>query len=595
MFRLCYYFDITFLGEKKRIIRPGKFLLPAIASFSLLSSLFIPSLASAYSGYGFGTQSNPYLISSCQQLQDINQNLAGYYVLVSNVDCSGFNFSSVGNLAAKFSGQLDGGSHTILNLVPADGSFAIGLFGATNGAVIKNLKLDGGTLSISPLNVYVGGVVGFAQNTTLMNVHSNQTINSNSYGYLGGLVGILYSNDTITESSFSGNLSGTNTNSYTGGIAGLIFDSATSINNSYTTGTISPPTGGYSIGGIVGSNFVGGTIANVYSTVTFSADGISGAGGLIGLDDANGGRLENSFAAATITGTGTGVGALIGQRYNSTPLVNDYFDQSKGPVNCVGSDFSIITPECSQENEGNLYPNYFKNNTSNGPFSHWDFTNIWQQNESYPVLKNEAAFVDPAAPNNGDANNDGIPDSYQANVANVQASDGTWSTMVVPADSGCVIRVLASIDRSTLPIDTGFTPLTQLDAFTLSCISTGDTFPVTMIFDKVYTNPIMRLYDGTLNAYHSFSSGSQPVFSTVTIGGIAKTKITYNINEGASIGSIGSQENWSGQPRGLSTQVIAPNTGFGVLKNNSAETIAEYVAAAFALLVVAEVIRRYTR
>ena len=495
-----------------RKIRPGKFLLTALTSFSLISSLFIPSLAFAYSGYGVGTQSNPYLISSCQQLQDINQNLAGYYVLVSNVDCSGFNFSSVGNLAAMFSGQLDGGSHTILNLVPADGSFAIGLFGATNGAVIKNLKLDGGTLSISPLNAYVGGVVGFAQNTTLMNVHSNQTINSNSYGYLGGLVGILYSNDTITESSFSGNLSGTNTDSYTGGIAGLIFDSATSINNSYTTGTISPPTGGYSIGGIVGSNFVGGTIANVYSTVTFSADGISGAGGLIGLDDANGGRLENSFAAATITGAGTGVGALIGQRYNSTPLVND-----------------------------------------------------------------------------------GIPDSYQANVANVQASDGTWSTMVVPADSGCVIRVLASIDRSTLPIDTGFTPLTQLDAFTLSCISTGETFPVTMIFDKVYTNPIMRLYDGALNTYHSFLSGAQPVFSTVTIGGIAKTKITYNINEGASIGSIGSQENWSGQPRGLSTQVIAPNTGFGVLKNNSAETIAEYVTAALALLVVAEVIRRYTR
>ena len=83
-----------------RKIRPGKFLLTALTSFSLISSLFIPSLAFAYSGYGVGTQSNPYLISSCQQLQDFNQNLAGYYVLVSNVDCSGFNFSSVGNLAA---------------------------------------------------------------------------------------------------------------------------------------------------------------------------------------------------------------------------------------------------------------------------------------------------------------------------------------------------------------------------------------------------------------------------------------------------------------------------------------------------------------
>ena len=553
---------------------------------------FIPSLAFAYSGYGVGTQSNPYLISSCQQLQDINQNLAGYYVLVSNVDCSGFNFSAVGNLAAKFSGQLDGGSHTILNLVPADGSFAIGLFGATNGAVIKNLKLEGGTVSISPVNPYVGGVVGFAQNTTLTNVHSNQTINSNSYGYLGGLVGIIYNNDTIAESSFSGNLSGTDTDSYTGGIAGLIYDSASSITNSYTTGTIYPPSGGYSIGGIVGSNFSGGSITNVYSTVTFSAAGINGAGGLIGLDDTNGGRLENSFAAATISGTGANVGAVIGQRYNSTPLVNDYFDQSKGPVNCVGSDFSIIAPACAQENYGNSYPNFFKNNTTNGPLSTWDFTTIWQQNASYPILKNEAAFIDPAVPNNGDANNDGMQDSYQANV--ISQVDPTTGKYVV-LESSCAVSYNVQVggEASGNGKDITYDYPAGLIGFTTFC-APGATATITEYFYGNFdaSKLLMRNWDG-VNIYTTIPGA---ILSNIIIAGQPVLKVVYQITDGGPLYNYQPANGVIRMYTGPGLNIVhPPNTGFNPPLNNSSKLLEEYIAVAFVLFVAAEVIRRYTR
>ena len=573
-------------------IRTGKFLLTIVTSFGLISSLFFPSLAFAYSGYGMGTSHDPYLISSCQELQDMNQNLTGYYTLVSNIDCSGFNFSAVGNLAAKFRGQLDGGSHTILNLVPADGSFAIGLFGATDGAVIKNLKLEGGTLSISPLNPYVGGVVGFAQNTTLTNVHSNQTINSNSYGYLGGLVGIIYNNDTIAESSFSGNLSGTNTNSYTGGIAGLINDSASSITNSYTTGTIYPPSGGYSIGGIVGSNFSGGSITNVYSTVTFSAAGINGAGGLIGLDDRNGGRLENSFAAATISGTGANVGAVIGQRYNSTPLVNDYFDQSKGPANCVGSDFSIIAPACAQENYGNSYPNFFKNNTTNGPLSNWDFTTIWQQNASYPILKNEAAFIDPAVPNNGDANNDGMQDSYQANV--ISQVDPTTGKYVV-LESSCAVSYNVQVggEASGNGKDITYDYPAGLIGFTTFC-APGTTATITEYFYGSFdvSKLVMRNWDGA-NTYTTIPGAT---LSNITIAGQPVLKVVYQVTDG---GALDNFQPANGVIRMISgpgvSAILPPNTGTGTIQINSAQTLLEYFSAALSMFIVAKMIRRYTK
>jgi len=573
-------------------IRTGKFVLTIVTSIGLISSLFFPSLAFAYSGYGMGTSHDPYLISSCQELQDMNQNLTGYYTLVSNVDCSGFNFSAVGNLAAKFSGQLDGGSHTILNLVPADGSFAIGLFGATDGAVIKNLKLEGGTVSISPMNPYVGGVVGFAQNTTLTNVHSNQTINSNSYGYLGGLVGIISNNDTIAESSFSGNLSGTDTNSYTGGIAGLIYDSASSITNSYTTGTIYPPSGGHSIGGIVGSNFSGGSITNVYSTVTFSAAGINGAGGLIGLDDTNGGRLENSFAAATISGTGANVGAVIGQRYNSTPLVNDYFDQSKGPVNCVGSDFSIIAPECAQENYGNSYPNFFKNNTTNGPLSTWDFTTIWQQNASYPILKNEAAFIDPTVPNNGDANNDGIQDSYQANVTTVtNNTTGAYTVL----QSSCTLNrfVIADVEASGSSSDANFDYPAGGISFEIYC-APGTTATITEYFYGSFeaSKLVMRNWDGA-NTYTTIPGAT---LSNITIAGQPVLKVVYQVTDGGALDYLQLADGIIDMISGPGLNIVhPPNTGFNPPLNNSSKLLEEYIAVAFVLFVAAEVIRRYTR
>src|SRR3989344_8817528 len=60
-------------------------------SFVVILSLVLTlslSLVSAFSGLGAGTQNNPYQITNCTQLQEMQDDLAGNYVLMNNVDCS---------------------------------------------------------------------------------------------------------------------------------------------------------------------------------------------------------------------------------------------------------------------------------------------------------------------------------------------------------------------------------------------------------------------------------------------------------------------------------------------------------------------------
>ncbi len=96
-----------------------------------------------------------YNISTCQQLQDIQNDLMGIYTLTKNIDCTDFDFQSIGILsqdqdAAPFMGELQGGGFTISNLTiieelqtdgPTSDFRSVGLFSTTYRATIKNVTL----------------------------------------------------------------------------------------------------------------------------------------------------------------------------------------------------------------------------------------------------------------------------------------------------------------------------------------------------------------------------------------------------------------------------------------------------------------------
>lgn len=101
----------------------------------------------------------------------------------------------------SFRGVFDGQSHTI----SMQGGFTtenqpnFGLFGLTNGAVIKNLVLTGRTI-FSGTGTYVsytrvGGLIGWSKSTTVENVSNRKEIQVTGYSYIyvGGLIGMAES------------------------------------------------------------------------------------------------------------------------------------------------------------------------------------------------------------------------------------------------------------------------------------------------------------------------------------------------------------------------------------------------------------------
>lgn len=192
-------------------------------------------------------------ISSCEQLQGMQENLSANYKLVQDIECSqtadwngGKGFVPIGEFDNQFTGVLDGQGFTIRNLRVISDDQVGGLFGFATRAIIKNLKLDGGIIDRSSApgdinNLFTeealnalpvaGSVVGVGSSLTLENVETNIPVYANRvFGIAGGVVGALTSNDFLNDNAAT---------------------NPTSFNNVKSAGKIE----GYVAGGLVGLSF----------------------------------------------------------------------------------------------------------------------------------------------------------------------------------------------------------------------------------------------------------------------------------------------------------------------------------------------------
>jgi filamentous hemagglutinin family protein len=283
-------------------------------------------------------------------LQGINGNLSGHYVLGADIDATatagwnaGEGFAPIGNnnSGGAFIGSFDGLGHTIGHLTinrPSDDN--VGLFGyAGSGSTISNVGMT--DVAISGKNS-VGGLVGFNDFGTVTNSYAaggvsgvnsvgglvgvnNAGAISNTYATgsvsgtneVGGLVG--YHEGTISNSYATGSVSGT---AYVGGLVGYI-DYQCTVTNSYATGSVSGTTYvgglvGYSSGTISGSHATGGSVNPRELVLTLINSGslpgfISGndnVGGLVGFNAVTG-SISSSYAANNVGGNDN-VGGLVG-------------------------------------------------------------------------------------------------------------------------------------------------------------------------------------------------------------------------------------------------------------------------------------------
>lgn len=201
-------------------------------------------------GGGAGTQESPLIITSYDHLKDFatyvnNGTLTTenkYFKLGDDIDCTGkTDFEPIGiegnvnSPAINFKGTFDGNNKTIKNLsITGVEGENVGLFRCLDGGTITRLTLDGCTIIGGNSSSVIGGIVGYVSNNGTVSeciVQNNSSISSNTSSQnptVGGIVGYLDSG-TITncifqnshvnaESSLGGAVSSPNVNA--GGIVG---------------------------------------------------------------------------------------------------------------------------------------------------------------------------------------------------------------------------------------------------------------------------------------------------------------------------------------------------------------------------------------
>ncbi len=299
-----------------------------LLKFLIVSIIVLLPFTLAFSGSGEGIESSPYNITNCTQLQEVNDNLAAYYQLINNINCSdtinwnaGVGFIPLGDGLTPFSGNFQGNNYNISGLyINNNTRDYAGLFGDVFGEV-KNVRLIQADITAGN---YVGGIAGLYEGpSNLSNVHTSGQITGD--GDVGGLVGDIYQDISILNSSSSADI--ISTNDYTGGLVGYA-PSGVIIENSFFTGSVFS-TRSYT-GGIAGI-FSGPIISNCYSSGNVTSSGTY-TGGLVGrFDGETGTVVSNSNTSGNITGKGY-TGGLVGL-FEKGDIINSH---ATGEINGTG-------------------------------------------------------------------------------------------------------------------------------------------------------------------------------------------------------------------------------------------------------------------
>lgn len=288
-----------------------------------------------------------------------------------------------------------------------------GLVASVSGANVTNSWASG--------DVYAeggaGGLVDAATRSTLRNCHASGNIiagprTQDAYvGELGGLVGVLTS-ATIVSCWASGNIMTSYDERVTdglvgrdGGLVGQMWGSV--INDSYATGSVDGLVWYDYIGGLVG--LVGNsTIAHSYAmgnvSGRYNIGGLAGKHGDSDPDD-TGGLIVDSYAGGSVSGTGSGVGGLVGEYVTPARIVNSY---AIGRVQGSGYGwFGGLVGGSNDHHSGNITSSYWDINTTGqtqsdggegkttvemkqkNTFVNWNFVTVWDivENITYPWLQ----------------------------------------------------------------------------------------------------------------------------------------------------------------------------------------------------------------
>lgn len=235
----------------------------------------------------------------------------------------------LGTKETPFRGTFDGQGFSITNVDLNSNEDFLGIFGYTDGATIKNLNVTGTGVKNTSTNssTATGGLVGYANNTLIINCHvdyKDGTGVSAAYDNAGGLVGYVVGGTRIEYCSTNTKvLAGHN---YAGGLVGrtlagtsIKYSFAKKYNTSSTDYTVTagyyasePYVDGYYAGGLVGA-CVGTNIEYCYSWS--DAKAARYVGGFVGRYESNTSGVTNTLQYCYAAGfkiNGNNAGGMVG-------------------------------------------------------------------------------------------------------------------------------------------------------------------------------------------------------------------------------------------------------------------------------------------
>jgi len=135
-----------------------------------------------------GATASPIQIDSCEQLLNLEDKTNSDYVLIKNIDCSGF----VHTKPKSFAGNLNGNGYAISNLTISATKGDVGLFSRIRSGVIENLNINNFQVDTQNKKVTtVGTLAGLQDGGLIKNVKITDSSISNAVGSwaVGLLVG----------------------------------------------------------------------------------------------------------------------------------------------------------------------------------------------------------------------------------------------------------------------------------------------------------------------------------------------------------------------------------------------------------------------
>ncbi len=285
---------------------------------------------------GNGTETDPYIIATAAQLDEVRNFPSACFELSKDIDLSSYlNSNSSGWTPIKdFTGKFDGKKHTIKGLWISLSSISnVGLFANIQGssdnkmASVSNLFVNISKKGITG-GSSVGGICGSLSYGNIENCMVTGDISG--YRYVGGIVGRnndnYYSSSIISQCASSGNIIATDDE----------------------------------VGGILGLKYGSCSIENCYSIANVKAEG--SYPDTYGIGEG----AEKCYFAGTIYSTNMDKVYPIAYSYS-----NSYYDSEKTKIS--GKTGALTTKQMKQQ----------------ASFQGWDFDKIWtiQEGVDYPKLR----------------------------------------------------------------------------------------------------------------------------------------------------------------------------------------------------------------